>query len=200
MQGQKLDDQELVSGCLRNDAVCWQAFVERFSRLVHWSIRKTLKGTAPDAIEEFSRDLFQELFERLLEKNELEKLRQATSVRKFLSVMVCHMTLDKLKSLSRHAKKNFSLESPVLNNEDEALGYLPADPVLEREFDGILGEALEELSLKERSCIRFHYEEGKTHPEIGRLLGMPENTVSTVLRRTREKLRKKLLERGYEDP
>ena len=152
---------------------------------------------ASDRIEEFSRDLFQELFERLLEKNELAKLRDAHSVRKFLSVMACHMTLDKMKSLSRHEKKNFSLEGAVLNNEDAALGYLPEDPMLQREFDGVFGGALEELSLKERACLQFYYEEGKTHSNIGRLLGMPEDTVSTILRRTRDKLRKKLSEKGY---
>lgn len=152
----------------------------------------------PGGREEFSREVFQELFERLLEKNELERLRTVHSVRKFLSVMACHMTLDKLKGLSRYAKKNFSLESVVLNNEDPALGFLPADPMLQREFDGIFGDAMSALSPKERACLQFYYEEGKTHLEIGRLLGLPESTVSSVLRRTREKIQKKLSEKGYE--
>jgi RNA polymerase sigma factor (sigma-70 family) len=195
---QRLGDQELISGCLRNDVACWQIFVERFARLVHWSIRKTLTGAVPGGKEEFSREVFQELFERLLEKNELQRLRTVHSVRKFLSVMACHMTLDKLKGLSRYAKKNFSLESAVLNNENTTLAFLPVDPMLQTEFDGIFGDALSALSPKERACLQFHYEEGKTHLEISRLLGLPENTVSTVLRRTREKLQKKLSENGYE--
>lgn len=198
MQLQELGDQELIAGCLRNDAACWRIFVERFSRLVHWSIRKTLGGSAPGGVEEFSREVFQELFERLIEKNQLAKLRQASSVRKFLSVMACHMTLDKVKSLSRHAKKNISLESSLLNNEDPALGFLPTDGLLQQEFDGIFKTALSELSTKERSCVQFRYGEEKSHSEIGCLLGLPANTVSTVLRRTLEKLRKKLSEKGYE--
>ncbi len=198
LQPQQLGDQELISGCLKNNAACWQIFVQRFSRLIYWAIRKTLAGEAPGGVEEFTQEVFQELFERLLEKNELAKLRDAHSVRKFLSVMACHITLDKLKSLSRHAKKNFSLESPMLNNEDPALGFLPANPMLQQEFDGIFVEALAELSVKERCCLQFYYEEGKSHSEIACLLGLPENTVSTVLRRTREKLRKKLSEKSYE--
>ena len=197
MRQPDLGDQELVSGCLSGDAASWQVFVERFSRLVHWSIRKTLAGAAGGFTEELSRELFQEFFERLLEKNELAKLREARSVRKFLSVMACHMTLDKLKSLSRYAKKNSSLESVLANNEDAALGFVPADPLLQGEFDGFFGSALEELSPKERACLQFHYEEDKTHLEIGGLLGLPESTVSSVLRRTRDKIRKKLSEKGY---
>lgn len=198
MPEQELDDQGLLSGCLKNDAACWRIFVERFSRLVHWSIRKTLAASVVGSKEELGRELFQELFERLLEKNELAKLREANNIRKFLAVMACHMTLDKIKSLSRRAKKNLSLESVIENNEDVALGFLPEQPLLQAEFDGILTEALTDLSLKERACLQFHYEEGKTHSEIGCLLGMPENTVSTILRRTRERLRHQLSKKGYE--
>ena len=197
MPPSELGDQELISGCLKNDAACWQVFVGRFSRLVHWSIRKTLGSSPASGREELIREVFQEFFERLLEKNELAKLRDAGSLRKFLSVMACHMTLDKLKSVSRHARKNSPLESLLPGHEDAALAFLPADPLLQAESDGLLAEALKELSPKERACLRFHYEEGKTHAEIGRLLGMPEDTVSTVMRRTREKLRKKLSEKGY---
>ena len=198
MKPSELGDQELISGCLSGDAACWRVFVERFSRLVHWSIRRTLASSAQSGREDLGRELFQELFERLLEKNELGRLREAGSVRKFLAVMACHMTLDRVKSLSRHAKKNSSLESLLENNEDAALGFVPEDPLLRGELGGVLGAALGELTPKEHSCIQFYYEEGKTHLEIGHLLGMPENTVSTVLRRTRDKLRQKLSEKGYE--
>ena len=196
--GPDLGDQELISGCLSGDAASWRVFVERFSRLVHWSIRRTLASSAQPGKEELVRELFQDLFERLLERNELARLREAGSVRKFLAVMACHMTLDKVKGLSRRSQKNSSLDSLLENHEDAALGFIPADPLLQQESESILGAALGELTPKERACVQFHYEEGKTHSEIGRLLGMPENTVSTVLRRTREKLRQKLLEKGYE--
>lgn len=197
MQPSEPGDQELVAGCLKNDAASWRVFVDRFSRLVHWSIRKTLASSSAPGREELIREIFQEFFERLLEKNELAKLRDTGSLRKFLSVMACHMALDKLKGLSRYARKNSPLESVLENNEDAALAFLPADPLLQGEADSLLAEALKELSSKEQACLRFHYEEGRTHAETGRLLGMPEDTVSTVLRRTREKLRKKLSEKGY---
>jgi len=198
LQPQEFGDQELIAGCLKNDSASWQSFVERFSRLVHWSIRKTLKSSAPGGTDEFIREVFQEFFERLLEKNELAKLRDANNVRKFLSVMACHMTLDKLKIRSRYDKKNFSIESTILSHDNVELGYVPQDPLLQQEFDGVFGGILEELSPKERACLEFYYEEGKTHLEISSLLGMPESTISSILRRCREKLKKKLSEKGYE--
>ncbi len=187
-------DQELISGCLQGDAASWREFVGRFSRLVHWSIRRTLETSAQPNKEELARELFQEFFERLLERNELSRLREAQSLRKFLTVIACHLTLDRLKSLTRQSRKNASLEA--MSEEGADLPGLM--PELPDEVSGLLRQALQELSPKERACVLFHYEEGKTHGEIGKLLGMPENSVSTVIRRTREKLRQKLEEKGYE--
>ena len=189
------DDGELVAGCLRGDAVAWDSFVERFSKLVYWSIQKSLNVMPPGGREEFCREVFQDFFQRLMDKNELSKLKEASHVRKFLSVMACHMALDRFKALSRHAKNKRPMED--LPEEDEAqYPALPGDGP--DDWEAICGVSLRELPAKERSCLEFYFLESKTAQEIGRLLGMSENSVHYVIRRSKDKIRATLVERGYE--
>ena len=56
-------------------------------------------------------------------------------------------------------------------------------------FTAVMG-----LDRKYRVPIYLYYYEGYTAPEIGRLLGVSENTVSTRLRRARAKLKEYLTE------
>ena len=57
--------------------------------------------------------------------------------------------------------------------------------------DETLWEVLE-LPEKYRDCLYFFYYEDYSVREIARLLGMPENTVKTNLKRGREALKKRL--------
>ena len=183
-------DQELIAGCLRQDAASWEIFVGRFARLVHWSIRQSLQHAPPGGTDEFCREVFQDFFAQLIDKNELSKLRRVENVRKFLSVMACHRTLDRLKSLSRHAKKMELAEDWV----DE----IPAEPSSE-DWSGVLRDCLQDLSLKERACLEFYFVKGQTARDIGEILGMGEDAVRSIIRRAKQNLKNKLLEKGYKE-
>ncbi len=191
-------DQELIEGCLAQDAASWNLFVERFSRLVHWSIRQSLDFDPPGGKEEFCREVFQDFFRRLMEKNELSKLRRAENVRKFLVVSAAHLSLDRIKSLSRDAKKNRSLDEWMAGGETvlpESGALLTADTAaLEEELSGILSR----LSPKERACIDFYWVQGKTSQQTGLLLGMGAEAVRSLVQRTKEKLKQRLAQKGFD--
>jgi RNA polymerase sigma-70 factor (ECF subfamily) len=196
------DDKELLSGCLAGNRGSWDLFVERFSRLIHWSIRKTLEDTPHAGSEEILAEIFQTLFEKLLDGREFARLRDAESIRKYLSVAACRLTLDRLKTLARRRKSTFSLDAPLVVGEElsdldgaEIFKQAPRSSggeALERETARLVEKALGELSPKERTCVEFHYLDGKTHREIAEILDLPQDTVSSLLRRTKEKLRKDL--------
>lgn len=200
-------DEKLIAGCLVRDKACWDAFVGRFSKLVYWSIRKTLSDTRYKDRGDICEDIFQDFFEKLLERGTLSKLQSAESLRKFLSVTACHLAIDRVKSVSRLEKRSIALDAG-----DEAKdGRIPAsgdltvnegpDPraeVLAREAEGELAAALNGLSAKERACIELRYLKGLSDKRIAVILGLPVDTVSTIVRRTKEKLRKALAEKGLE--
>jgi len=190
MPGPLSDDQELISACLSGRKDAWDAFVDRFSRLIYWGIRRTLAGTPFVERVDLCGEIFQELFERLVAKDELARLRDAQSVRKFLSVMACRETLDKIKMLSRLEKRQVSGE----------FLSAPADPsgtAHGREVNDAVAEVLDDLTPKERACVELCLLDGKTHREAGETLGLPADTVSTVIRRAKEKLKAKLTDKGF---
>ena len=191
-------DQELIAGCLRGEAAAWDLFVERFAKLVHWSIRKSFDYSPPGGREEFCREVFQDFFQQLIDKNELSKLREVRNLRRFLVVMASHLALDRLKSLSRHAKKMRPAEDLLPSEEETVLSNVKdGQDITDR--DEILNGSLQDLSVKERACLEFFVVEGKTASQVGLILGIPENTVHSIVRRTKEKLKDKLIKRGYKD-
>jgi RNA polymerase sigma factor (sigma-70 family) len=56
----------------------------------------------------------------------------------------------------------------------------------------MLEEVLRSLSPRERIIIKLSYLYDKTHQEIGEMLRMPAGSVSSIIKRAKEKLKRKL--------
>ncbi len=162
--------------------------------MIYWSIHKTFVGTEFAARSDAVDEVFQEVFQRLLDKKELAKLRDADSLRKFLSVIASHVAMDKVRSLSRLERKLEIAEG------DEELANITSNsmeaPASSREISVAVSEILEALPPRERLCVEWHYMDGKSHRQIGEILGIPEDTVTSIIRRTREKLRARFTRKG----
>ena len=63
----------------------------------------------------------------------------------------------------------------------------------------LLDDIFSELSSKEQACFEYCYLNNKTHREIAQLLDLPQDTVSTIIRRTKEKLKNRLKQIGFEN-
>lgn len=188
-----MTDDELIAGCLAGRKESWELFCERFSKLIHWSVRETLSDSSFRDRPDLREDIFQEIFRKLLDREELGRLRQAQSVRKFLAVMACHATMDRMKKLRR--------EEVLRGSDEEALQRLNldiAEGAASREHREILSGGLATLRPQERAALEFYYLEGLSHRSIGELLGLTEDSIEALIRRTREKMKGLLKERGLE--
>jgi len=202
-------DEALVAACVEGEKDAWDAFVERFSKLIYWSIRKTLEDAGSAKKTGIVDDIFQSVFEKLLEKEELGRLRNLKSIAKFLSVMACHETLDKIRRLSVLDKNFFSMHSKISEGGPDSGNFVgdnlkdfssdPSQKAASKETEALVDEVLNRLSVKERACVELHYLDGKTHREIAELMGLSQDTVSTVVRRTKEKLKTLFLEKGLSE-
>ena len=192
-----MTDAELITGCLAGHQESWDLFCERFSKLIHWSIRRTLDRSPYRGRREISDDIFQDVFKRLLDRNELAKLKEADSVRKFLSVMSCNATFDRIKILRRQETQAPEIgEEPGI--EESVRDFDPASEAVARECRDILDRMLEALKPKERSVLESFYLDGLSHKVIAERWGFSEDGVEALLRRTREKLKQALGEKGLE--
>ena len=182
-------DAQILDGCLRGEKRAWDAFVDRYSRLVYWSIWKALGGSSAPNKQEICRETFQEFFRRMLETPRMEKLSRAANVRKYLQVTASHLVFERF----RRAGQTESAEMPAGQVSD------PGEEAVLAERRAILESVLGALKPKERSCLELHYLDGHTHREIGVMLDLPQDTVSTILRRTKEKVKERLRRRGVEE-
>ncbi len=185
-------DEALIAGCLEGKKEAWDQFVEKFSRLIYWGIRQTLSGSGFAARHELGDEVFQEIFQRLIERGELARLRQVKSVRKFLTVMACRMTLNKVRSLSRFEKKVLPFESEDILGE----GIGPSCDAGEKEKESLVAEIIATLPSREQAALELFYLSGKSYEEISLILGLPQTTVANLLWRTKQKLKVRFTEKG----
>lgn len=200
-------DRELVDGCIAGNRRSWDLFVDRFSGLVHWSIARTFGPSVHIGRRDILEDVFQEVFRKLVEKDELLRLRDVKYLRKFLAVTACHTALDYLKSLSRRERGSVSKDEPLLGKTGDPTSFMadtlasssvdPREAAQNRESDAIVAESIRSLLPRERACVEMHYIDGRTHREISEILAIPQDTVSTVIRRSRDKLKDELLKKGF---
>lgn len=192
-----MTDEELVAGCLAGRKDSWDLFCERFSKLIHWSIRRTLDRSQFRGRQEILEDVFQDVFKRLLDRNELAKLRQTVSVRKFLCVTACNTALDRVRMLRVREVQPEEPEEETSDYESVCVSD-PASEAVSNESREILGRMLDALKPKERSMFESFYLDGLSHKIIAERWGFSEDGVEALIRRTREKLRQALGEKGLE--
>ena len=75
-------------------------------------------------------------------------------------------------------------------------GMDPSECALRRERDAAIYEVLRRLPRRERRCVELHYLGGKTHRQIAKSLHVPQDTVSTIIRRSRKELKAKFIKKG----
>ena len=188
-------DKALLRACSRRDSRAWEEFVRRFSKLIYWAIRKTLEGSKFHGDEDLIGDIFQDAFGKIFERDVLSDLKNPGHIRKFLVVLSTHLTLDRLKHTRRREERYVFTED--LDRASEAPEVDSPDfGVLKNEREILIGEALNSLGNQERACFEFYIYEEKSHQEIGLLLGISQEAVSSIIRRAKERVREKLAKKG----
>jgi RNA polymerase sigma-70 factor (ECF subfamily) len=112
--------------------------------------------------------------------NKADTLKKHTS----LSGWLYRIAVNVCKNMLRQAKTRTTRETEF-SIEREASSIDNPTHLLSDHLD----EALASLPDKTREPLTLHYFGGLTHKEIGRQLNVPENTISTRLRRGLQKLK-----------
>ncbi|MFH1858171.1 MAG: sigma-70 family RNA polymerase sigma factor [Candidatus Omnitrophota bacterium] len=187
--------QRLVRLCLQKDPSAWEAFVERYSRLVYWAVERSFARHQFSHSQEDSEDVFQQVFSHLWEKG-LRKARNIERLDGWLAVVSYRIAVDYMRREGKLRQKLISLEESL----DAAQSGLTLEAFLpvaekgvrelldEKSLQAALTEILDALSEKESCILRLHLMEEKTHAEISELLKLPIGTVSSVIQRAKAKM------------
>ena len=187
-----MKEVELLKRCLDNDKKAWGLFVEKYSNLVYWAIRKRLSCSAFQYNQSDIDDFFQEVFVAILEGQKLAQIRDVKFIPGWLAMFASNKTVDFMRQKAR-LNESLGLNEAIFKDSGED------DDLLSRDMVSLVKEVINSLSDKERIIISLNLLEGKKHQEICKMLNIPINTVSTIISRTKQKLAKSLEKMGIGD-
>jgi RNA polymerase sigma-70 factor, ECF subfamily len=180
-------DRRLLKQCLARTPGAWQDFVDRFIGLFVHVVQHTAHARSVKLTQDDVDDLCSEVFVVLL-KNDFAVLRHfrgQSSLATYLSVVARRIVVHEL----------------VRRRKEEALGHVAVHQAAvesagrgEHEPERIddkeeVASLMSRLPPADAAIVRKFHLEGKTYREISSELGVPENSIGSVLTRAREKLR-----------
>ena len=177
------DDVALIQRILTGDENAFASLVRKYQRQVHAFARRKIGDF------QIAEDITQETFLQVYQK--LETLEDPTLFSKWIYAIVNHLCIAWFR-------KNRLQTEPLEEICILGVGTEPYSRYIASEHAKISAEAQRDLvekllaKLKEsdRKVITLHYFEEMTSSEIGKFLGVSENTIKSRLRRARLQLKK----------
>ena len=174
----------LVQKLKKHDETALAQIIEEQSRFVASVVYATAKGSlSKEDIEEVTADVFVTLW------NNADNVREG-KLKGYLSSIARTRTLNKIKSLHNTAVISIDDHDP----EDD---FSIADEAEKKDIHRELREIITEIPLPDREILIRHYYYEQTVSEIAYGMNINIETVKSKLRRTREKIKAKLIERSY---
>ncbi len=167
------DDAQLLLAWRGGDAGAGNELVERHFAAIYAFFRNKLGGEIDD--------LIQRVFLSLVESK--DGIVEAASMRTYLFRIARNELFDHLRRRQRQPRID-GLSASV-----EDLGERPSEIVAGRQEQRLLLRALRRIPLDDQIALELFYWEKLTGGEVGRVLGVPEGTARTRLRRARLALR-----------
>lgn len=165
----KIDNEELLRKIAAGDERAFQSLFESYrSRLYHYML-SIVKST--EIAEELVVDVFMKIWMGR------EVLTQIENIDAFLFRVACNKSIDFL----RKAANNPELTNIIWDNIQLASSNTAETRLMQEEYEKILRDAIELLPPKRRQVYRLSREEGKSHAEIAKELGIAPSTIANQI-------------------
>ena len=184
-----MSEAELIKRCIKKDKKAWDLFIQKYSRLVYWAIRKRLTASSFNSHESDIEDIFQEVLLTILKGKSLLQLKNPKYIPGWLAMVASNKAVDFMRKKIR-LDKNIVFDISEFKDDSFEKELFSKDAV------DTVKDIINTLSDKEKIIISLNLLEERTHKEIAQITGAPINTVSTIIARTKEKLKKELKKRG----
>ncbi len=182
---------ELIERCIKREERAWSEFIDRFSGLIYYSARERLKRSGFRFNGQDIQDIVQNVFVELWEKSRLSEVRDRNKIKAWLSIIGQTRALNFMRKKRERLLAEdelFKIENIVSDNGEENRSELAE----------VLENAIEPFAPREKIVLKLNIIHGKTHKEIAEFMRISINTVSTIIARRKELLRKLFEERRGE--
>ncbi|MFA5115316.1 MAG: sigma-70 family RNA polymerase sigma factor [Candidatus Omnitrophota bacterium] len=201
-----MDDLQFVQRCVKGDALAWDEFISRYSRLVYNYIHSMLglHGIYRPAQDSVS-DLFQEIFLSLI-KDDFRKLRtfkakNGCSLASWLRQVTINHTIDYLRkarvsvSLEEEDSRGTALKDNLADDAPTAL-----DESIRQDKLAHLEDCISRLEADDRYFLELHLNRGFSLEELKDILKIGRGAVDMRKSRIIERLRDCFQKKGFVMP
>ena len=179
-------DRQLIDRCLKKEPGAWNDFVDRYMGLIyhvihHVSHARSIVLSTPD-IEDIAAEIFLEVVDD--EYDVLRKFKGASSLPTYLTVVARRICVKEVIKRQREAELGHSSAHRAVMGEEastEAEAIASAEEV-ER--------MLEHLPEREAEVIKLYHLKYLNYRQIGKQLGIAENSVGPILAKARQHLKR----------
>lgn len=140
------------------------------------------------------KDIFQDVWVLLWEGEKLRQVKDGGSVSGWLAMVAANSA----RNYFRKTKETLLRKGSVLEKV-ESSDCNVSEVLQHKETTAALEGVFTYLPARERIILRLSCCYDKTHQEIAKILKMPPNTISSIIKRTKEKLKEELKERGWKE-
>jgi RNA polymerase sigma factor (sigma-70 family) len=180
--------KSLLGACLNGEKSSWDAFVLQYTRLVYYTIKKTLSLYHVEPSTDIVDDMFQNFFLSLI-RDDFRKLlqfrgRRDASLACWLRVIAARQTIDYLRK--REASASCTTDNFAPDNSD------PSASLMDQEQKRLLSQTLEALTPRDRLFVELYFYQSFPPEEIAKILQVSTSAVYTKKSRVLTKLRESL--------
>ncbi len=194
------DDSSLIERCVKRDPLAWARFVDKYSTLISISIENRLRKYFLDYSRTDLDDIRQNVLASIWKGNKLFYVKNRKDISCWIAVVSGNIALDYMRQRAakdRPAAISIYEEAGenILKEMIEAIphkGPAPDDEAVRNELSSVVNEEIARLQKRERLIVKLNLLHQKTHEEIAKITRFPVGTVSSSIKRSKDRLRERL--------
>ena len=193
----KKNDRYLIEACIKKDLVAWSDLVKKYSGLIYVSIENRLKKYGIPASSQDIEDIRQNIFSDIWKNGKLSHITNRDDISYWIAILsgnaaVEHFRSREARQLQNTVSLSHKIDEKELNEIFPSNIPGPNDELARAETKEKIDEAIESLTGREKIMIKLHLIHDKKYHEIAEFLGVPKGTVSSYIKRAKEKLKEAL--------
>jgi RNA polymerase sigma-70 factor (ECF subfamily) len=179
-------DRQLLDRCLRHEPGAWNDFVDRYMGLIYHVIHHVAHARSlvlsPADIEDIAAEIFLGVVDD--DYGVLRRFKGTSSLPTYLTVVARRICVKEVVKRHREAELGHTTAHRAFVGDDSSGEVEPVATSEEVE------RMLKDLPDREAEVVRLYHLSYLNYRQIGKQLGIPENSVGPILTRARQRLRR----------
>ena len=187
-------DRELIDRCLQHQPGAWNDFVDRYMGLIYHVIHHVAHSRSivlsPADVEDIAAEVFLAIVDD--DYGVLRRFKGDSSLPTYLTVVARRVSVKHAVRRHREAELGHSVAHRAAVAGD-ASAEAETEPIAAAEE---VDRMLEDLPEREAEVVRLYHLKYLNYRQIGKQLGIPENSVGPILAQARQRLRQSAEQRS----